>query len=282
MIVHLDGAFIDAADAAIPIADRGFLYGDGIFETARLHRGRYFRLGDHLERLRSSAAVMRMPEPDPEHLAGIAATLADRNGLDEGSLRITLTRAADTRPGGPRFGTVLVTLTPVAAGWQDLADRGWSIITARTRRPAVDSVPAQLKGLGRPYALLARLEAQHAGADDALLLNSDGFVAEGPTWNVFWVRDGRIRTPQLDLGVLGGITRTVLFEAAADLGHEVEEGAWERAELEGAEEIFASMSSVGVVSVISLDGRALRGTRATAYALGARYRHIVARECGGE
>jgi branched-chain amino acid aminotransferase len=282
MIVYLDGAFIDAADAAIPIADRGFLHGDGIFETARLHRGRYFRLGDHLERLSTSAAVMHMPKPDHEQLAEIAAALAERNGLEEGSLRITLTRAADARTGSPFFGTMLVTLAPVGAGWQDLADRGWSIVTARTRRPAVDSVPAQLKGLGRPYALLARLEAQHAGADDALLLNSDGFIAEGPTWNVFWLSNGCIRTPGLDLGVLGGITRTVLLEAAAELGHEVEEGAWGPAELNDAEEIFASMSSVGVVSIISLDGRPLRGIRATAHALRDRYRQIVARECGGE
>lgn len=277
MIVHLNGRWLDEADATIPIHDRGFLTGDGVFETARLHRGAFFRLSHHLERLRASAALLHIPIPTPDTLADIAAGLVQRNALVEGSLRITVTRGA-----GERAGTLLGTLAPLAADWQARADRGWDIITARVRRPPVSSVPAELKGIGRPYALLARLEAEAAGADDALLLNHEGFLTEGPTWNVFWRHGRTLCTPALSVGVLGGITRSVIAAAAADLGYAVLEDAWTPAALPRADEIFATMSSVGVVSINSLDGRPLPDGREAARALQRDYWQRVGRECGEE
>jgi branched-chain amino acid aminotransferase len=286
MIAFLNGRWLDQTEACVPATDRGFLFGDGVFETARLRNGRYFRLPDHLARLRRSAAILSLPDPDEHALAAIAAGIARRNGLSEGSLRITLTRAtadgaaaarsaSQAAAGGPdgldNFGTVLVTLAAIPADAEARAERGWRIVTAQTRRPAVQSVPAELKGIGRPYALLARHEATHAGADGALLLTGDGFVTEGPTWNVFWRHGRRLRTPALEIGVLGGITRAVIADIAPSLGYTVEQGAWPLDDLSDADEIFATMSSVGIVPFLSLDGRALPA-----------YWGVVDRECDGE
>jgi branched-chain amino acid aminotransferase len=272
VIVYLNGEWLDEADALIPIDDLGFLQGDGVFETARLHRGGYFRLPRHLERLAESARMLRLPMPDAGHLGAVAARLATRNALDEGSLRITITRG---RPGGEA--TLLATLQPIAAEWQRRAERGWRIVTARTTRPAPRSIPAALKSLGRVYSILARLEVRPHGTDDVLLLSEAGQICEGPSWNVFWRRGSLLRTPSAHTGALDGVTRAAVLELAPAAGFSVEQGEWPRAQLDDAEEVFATMSSVGIVPVRSLDGRNL-ASDAAARLLQARYWELVARE----
>ena len=260
MLVYLNNDWMESSQARIPINDRGFLFSDGVFETARLHQGRYFRLYQHLERLQESARMLKLRIPSVEDLSGIAHELVRRNGLDEASLRITITRGsggAGLKTRGADHPTVLATLSPVAQDWREKAAAGWSLITAQTLRPAPDSVPAQLKALGRVYAILASLEAEAAGADDALLLTAQRQIAEGPTWNFFW-RNGRtIRTAALEGGILEGVTRRILMDIARAEGFTVEEGLWPRAELDQADEAFASMTSQGVVPIRSLDGHAL-------------------------
>src|SRR5690606_17653202 len=153
--------------------------------------------------------------------------------------------------------TLFATLQPPDAEWNQRALRGWTLVTTQTRRPSTNAVPAQLKTLGRPYALLARLEAHAAGADDALLLTDQGFVCEGPAWNVFWRTGETLYTPALELGVLAGVTRAVLLEIAPPLGYAVRTGPFPRSDLDAADEIFATMTSVGIVSIRALDGRSL-------------------------
>jgi branched-chain amino acid aminotransferase len=258
MIVFLNGDWLDAQDAKIAIDDRGFLLADGVFETARLVDGRYFRLQQHLDRLAASAEALRLVPPPFAQLTEIAHGIAERNALANGSLRITITRGAggrglDTRGAGPQ--TLLATLGPVASDWQERAARGWSLVLAHTRRPSTLSVPSHIKALGRVYAILAHLEAEQAGADDALLLTADGDIAEGPTWNFFWRKGSRVRTAALEGGVLEGVTRGIILQLARDAGYETEEGLWPPADLLAADEAFASMTSVGVVPIRSLDGR---------------------------
>jgi branched-chain amino acid aminotransferase len=272
MIVFLDGRFADDADARVSIHDLGFLHGDAVFETARLHRGGYFRLDHHLDRLAASAAMLRIAVPPHDQLASVAEQLAVRNALEEATLRITITRG---RPHGEP--TVLATLQPISSEWVRRAEHGWRVITAQTRRPGVDSMPAQLKSVGRTYSLLARLEAAPLGADDVLLLSEAGYVCEGPTWSVFWRRGSVLRTPSPDTGVLEGITRAVIIDIAPHNGFSVEQGKWLRSDLDSAEEVFATMSSVGVVPVRALDGRPLPSD-AAARLLQARYWDLVAHE----
>lgn len=257
MIAYLNGAWVPANQAAIPIGDRGFLFADGVFETARLARGRYFRLEQHLERLQESAAQLKLTTPDLPELRALLVDLAARNQLSDASARITITRGSggrglDTRGAGPQ--TLLLTITPVAADWRERAGRGWHLVTAHTRRPAPACVPAQLKALGRVYAILAHLEAENAGADDALLLTADGHIGEGPTWNFFWRKADVIRTCALRGGVLEGVTRGIILDLARQNGLRTEEDLWPPADLLAADEAFASMTSVGIVPIRSLDG----------------------------
>ncbi len=258
MIVYLNGEWMPHEAARIPISDRGFLFSDGVFETARLHQGKYFRLQQHLARFQESARTLALDAPTTPELAQLAHEIAARNQLVEGSLRVTLTRGSGgaglkTRGAGPP--TLLITMSSVAPDWHERAARGWTLVTADTLRPAPHPVPAHLNALGRVYAILATLETDRAGVDDALLLTARREIAEGPTWNFFWRKGNTIRTAALAGGILEGVTRSILIDIARAQGFQVEEGLWPRAELDDAEAAFATMTSQGVVPIRSLDGR---------------------------
>lgn len=250
MIIFLDGGFTDEQQAAVSIDDRGLLFGDGVFDTALLRDGGFFRLHEHLHRFAASAAMLRIRHPPVSDIERIARELIRHNGITDGNLRVTLTR-------GIREPTLLVTLRPPDPAAGDRARRGWHIITAAARRPSTAAVPAQLKALGRTWAILARFEARDAGADDALLLNERDDICEGPTWNIFWRTGRTLFTPAPAAGVLRGVTRAVIIELARAAGYRVHEGLFPRAELDTAVEAFVTMTSVGVVSVRALDQRHL-------------------------
>ena len=254
MIAFVDGSFVEQAAAVVPIGDRGFLYADAVFETARLYDGGYFRLQRHLDRLEQSAATLRITLPARDEIIGIAFELAHRNQLRDGSFRITVTRGSGA-PGAEPF--VVAALAPMPPHWQERAARGWRLVTARTRTAPPATVPPALKATGRTWSLLARHEAADAGVDDVLLLNPDGVVAEGPTWNVFWRRDDTLFTPALEVGVLAGVTRGEIIQLAMEAGLRIEEGVYPPTALARAEEIFATMTSLGVVPARELDGRVL-------------------------
>jgi branched-chain amino acid aminotransferase len=276
VIVSLNGRLVDHADAAIPIGDAGFLHADGVFETALLRNGGFLRLRQHLERLVASAAFMRLPAPDVDELDGVVRDVVRANGFQTASIRITLTRGAGAGP------TLLVTARPPDDAWAERARHGWDLVTARTRRPSTAAAPAQLKALGRTYSLMARHEAREAGADDALLLTDAGHVCEGPSWNVFWRTGNVLFTPSLDAGVLAGVTRSILLEVAPAAGFEAREGLWARAALDKADEILATMTSVGVVSCRSLDGRKLPGNNPAADELSRLYERVVDRDTAAD
>jgi branched-chain amino acid aminotransferase len=271
MIVWLDGRLVDERDARVPIDDRGFLHADGVFETALVRDGGFFRLNDHLVRFLASAATLRIEAPDLGTLDAIVRDVVRANALRDASIRITLTR-------GVRAPLLLVTARSPDAAWARRAAGGWRIITAATRRPSTAAIPAQLKALGRTYAILARHEAADAGADDVLLLNDAGFICEGPTWNVFWRTGDTLSTPSLDAGVLAGVTRSTVMSLAAASGLHVREGLFTRAELDSADEIFATMTSVGIVSIRALDDRVLPADTPAADRLRPLYLEQVASE----
>lgn len=275
MIVHLNGRYLPDEEATISIHDRGFLAGDGVFETALLHDGGFFRLAEHLERFAASAGALRLTAPAPAELDIVVRAVARRNHLLGANIRITLTRGA----GQP---TLLVTATTPSAGYSDRMRRGWRIVTARTRRPSIAAVPPQVKALGRTYAILARLEAADAAVDDALLLSDEGLVCEGPAWNVFWRTGQTLFTPALAVGVLAGVTRSVLLEVAPRAGFQVQEGHWPRDMLDEAEEIFATMTSAGIVSIRALDGRSLPDSTPAADALQPAYWQRVVAETAAD
>jgi branched-chain amino acid aminotransferase len=272
MIAYVDGAWLDHATASVPITDRGFLMGDGAYDTCRVFEGGFFRFEQHAERLRASGAVLRIDVPPVATLREIAGTLLTRNRsvagpdaprFEHAVLRLTVTRGS----GGPGLRTagagparVVATIRPLPHDWRDRARAGWSVMTAETRHPPATVLPPALKGQGRVFSLLAALEAETAGCDDALLLSTDGRITEGTTWNVFWRVGEVLRTPALAEGLLPGVTRALVLELAREAGYQVEEGAWPRAELDDADELFATMTSLGIIPIHTLDGRPLPGT----------------------
>jgi branched-chain amino acid aminotransferase len=275
MIVYVDGHYVDEEHAAVSINDRGLLFGDAVFETGLLRNGGFFRLQQHLQRFAASAAMLRLDHGSLAELEGIVHRLARDNQLADGNLRITLTR-------GVRTPCLIVSIRPSDPGWIERARRGWSIVTARTRRPSIAAAPAQLKAIGRTYALLARIEAAAARADDALLLTDHEMVCEGPSWNVFWRRGNTLFTPSPDTGVLIGVTRSVVLDLAADAGFDIHEGTFPRSHLDDADEVFATMTSVGIVSIRRLDQHSLPASTPAADALQPRYWTIVDAECAAD
>lgn len=268
VIAYVDGDWVDPDDGVVPIHDRGFLLGDGVYDTCRVHHGHLFRFDDHAARLHASAGVLGITVPGIAELRGTAAELLDRNDdadLQDAVLRITATRGS----GGRGVGTegagptrLVMTVRRLPEDWRERAMEGWSCVTARVRHPPPSVMPPELKGQGRIFSLLATLDAERAGCDEALLLSTDGHITEGATWNVFWRKDDVLRTPAPETGILAGVTRGLVMELADAAGLAVEEGVWPRAELDDADEAFATMTSRGLVPLRSLDGHQLAGREA--------------------
>ncbi len=285
MIAHVDGHWVDGADATLPISDRGFVFGDAVFDTCRVFEGALFRFEEHARRLRASGAVLRIDVPASGELRAIAEGLLARNPETEhGVLRITVTRGsggAGLASAGAGPVRVIGTLRPLPSDWRVRAGEGWSVMTAMTRHLPPEAMPPALKAPGRVSSLLARLEAEAAGCDDALLLSIEGRITEGTTWNVFWRRGRVLRTPAEDQGILAGVTRALVLELAAEGGFDLEQGSWPRGELDDADEAFATMTSLGMVPIHTLDGRAFPGTGEAVNRLSPRYWDRVREEAGG-
>jgi branched-subunit amino acid aminotransferase/4-amino-4-deoxychorismate lyase len=245
-----------------------------------VHRGKYFRLDQHLARLQASAAIMRLPLPGQQDLESIALGLVEHNGYQEASLRLTVTGGVGGRSlhrAGSSAPTIIATLQEIPGDWLARAAHGWRLQLASVRRPAEASMPAQLKSLGRTYALLAHFAAEEAGFDDALLLSAEGYVAEGPTWNFFWRRANTVYTPALSSGVLAGVTRSIMLDLARAAGYATEEVLHTPDELVAADEAFATMTSSGVVPIRQIDNYVL-GASLAAERLQGEYWSLVRRE----
>jgi branched-chain amino acid aminotransferase len=295
-VVWLNGRLLPEAQACIPVADRGLLLGDGVFETLRAYGGAPFRAGAHLARLAAGAERLAIPLPgglDDALAATIAANAgaagaggaAGACGAGTGlAVRVTVTRGAGGRglePAGEFPPTVLITAAPyvAAAAWYE---RGLRAVVARHRRNEAGAA-AGLKALGAVEAVLARREALAAGADEALVLDTAGHLAEAAAANVFLLVRGRLRTPPLACGILPGITRAAVLELADAAGIEVDAAPVQPAELAQAEELFLTSSLREVVPVVEVGGRPVGAGRPgpVAARLLEAYRRRVREECGG-
>ncbi len=258
-LVFLNGNFVPEEQATVSVFDRAFLYGDGLFETLRVYRGSPFCWPEHFERLQRGAAFLGIRVPfDEGELRALALRLIRENGMPEALLRITLSRGIGLRgysPKGAERPNLVMTLHP-APDLTGQARPGWRVITASIRLSAHEPL-AQFKTCNKHPQILARAEADAAGADEALLLNTEGEVVEGATSNLFWIRENIIETPPLAGGILPGVTRLVTLELCQKLGLKVRETGITSAELHQVQGVFLSLSSWGVVEVVSLDRRNL-------------------------
>lgn len=257
----LDGAIMPAHEARISVLDHGLLYGDGVFEGIRFYCGRAFRLAEHLRRLRCSARAIDLALPlDDAQLRAAIEALIEAFGQPEGYLRLVVTRGAGplgldpSRCSEPAVFIIADQLALVDAATKR---RGAAVIIAATRRLNPDGLDARIKSLNYLNHILARIEANHAGADEAILLNAAGRVAEGSADNVFIVRRGELATPPTIEGALAGVTRAAIIELAEQLGIRCVETPLAPYDLYNADECFLTGTGAELIPVRTIDGRAL-------------------------
>ncbi|HTF32703.1 MAG TPA: branched-chain-amino-acid transaminase [Myxococcota bacterium] len=258
MKVWIDGKVVEGSEARIPVTDHGLLYGDGIFEGIRVYGGRAFRLDLHLARLATSARVIGLALPGGvEAMREIVLATARAFGSEESYVRLIVTRgegALGVDPSSCPRPRVLCLVDAVRLFPAEKLEQGLELATATVRRPPADVLDPGVKSLNYLNNVLAKLDAKRAGADDALILNLAGAVAEASVANVFVAKDGELSTPPPCDGALAGITRRSVLELAAELGIPARERTLGRVDLLGADEVFLTGTGARIMPVRSLDG----------------------------
>ena len=278
MKVWIDGQVVDGEAARVPVTDHGLLYGDGVFEGIRAFGRRVFRLDEHLARLRVSAAAIGLEPPlDEAGFRDVVLATLRALGRDDAYVRLVITRgegALGVDPTTcPRPRVVCIAAEAAIFPAETLA-AGLDLVTVSWRRPGFDVIDPRVKSLNYLNNALAKQEARRRGADEALLLNATGTIAEASVANVFVLHGRALATPPPTDGCLEGITRRTVLELAPGLGLTASERSLSRTDLLGADEVFLTGTGAGIVPVRSLDGQAI-GTGppfATADRLRAGYR----------
>jgi branched-chain amino acid aminotransferase len=262
--VWIEGRVVDAREARISVFDHGLLYGDGIFEGMRVYGGAVFRLEDHLRRFECGARAIGISlAGGVEATRKIVLETARAYGRDEAYIRLLLTRgqgALGVDPTTCENPQQICIVTRIHLYPEEKLARGIDLVTSSLRRPAPDTVDPGMKSLNYLNSVLAKREARLRGADEALILNARGCIAEASVANVFVCRDGILMTPPPSEGALPGITRASVLEIGAELGMETRECALGRMDLFAADEVFLTGSGARIVPVATLDGEALGGS----------------------
>jgi branched-chain amino acid aminotransferase len=261
LTIYIDGEFLPESEAKISVFDHGLLYGDGIFEGIRFYNGRVFRLEDHLERLWDSARsiCLEIPMSRREMTEALLETIR-QNDLREGYIRLIVTRGIGNlglNPTQCKRPSVIIIATTIALYPEKAYREGLTVVTCATRRTNPASLNPAVKSLNYLNNVMARLEANIAGADEALMLNDEGYVAECTADNLFIIKRGEIFTPPISAGALRGITRAVVFEISAELGLKISEINVTRHDVFIADECFLTGTAAEVIPVIKADNRAI-------------------------
>lgn len=258
-MIYIDGKFYTQADAKISVFDHGLLYGDGIFEGIRFYNGRVFRLEEHLDRLWDSARsiCLEIPMSKREMTEALLETIR-QNDLRDGYIRQIVTRGVGNlglNPAQCERPSVIIIATTIVLYPESLYQKGLTVVTVPTRRTNPGALNPAVKSLNYLNNVMARIEANLAGADEALMLNDQGNVAECTADNVFVIKRGQVFTPPITAGALRGITRSVVFEIAAELGIKITETDITRHDVFIADECFLTGTAAEVIPVIKADGR---------------------------
>jgi branched-chain amino acid aminotransferase len=257
--VYIAGKLVPAEQATVSVFDHGLLYGDGIFEGIRVYGGRVFLLKEHIDRLYESALAIRLQIPiaPPEMTKAVEDTVRE-NGITDGYVRLVVTRGAGSlgldirRTSNPQVIIIADTISLYPA---ELYANGMRLITASTIRNHPGALSPRIKSLNYLNNIMAKIEGTDAGTVEALMLNHNGEVSECTGDNIFIVRNGVLKTPPTDAGILEGITRNAVIGLARAAGVEVRECVMVRHDIFTADECFLTGTAAEVIAVISLDGR---------------------------
>lgn len=259
MKIYLDGKLVPEEEATISVFDHGLLYGDGVFEGIRAYNGYVFKLEEHLERLYDSAKAILLEVPlSKEELREAILETLRANDLREGYIRPIVTRGAGDLGLDPRK-CAKPTVIIIVRKWkslygEELYERGLRAIVATTRNKPPEGLPPVVKSLNYLTNILARIEANARGADEAIMLDIRGNVSEGSADNIFIVRRGELYTPPV-MNNLPGITRATIIELAEGEGYVVREQNFGIADLYIANEVFLTGTAAEIAPIVEIDGR---------------------------
>jgi len=259
MQVYVNGGFVPAETASVSVFDHGFLYGDGVFEGIRVYAGNIFRLHQHVKRLYDSAQCILLTIPlDPEALIDALVETVRRRALPDQYVRVVVSRGKGDLGLDPRKclePSVIIIADTITLYPDHLYTQGLELVTVATRRTPAWALDPRIKSLNYLNNILAKIEAQHAGAVEAVMLNAEGYVAECTADNIFIVRQGRVLTPSTTAGALPGVTRDSAIEIAREMGLSTEETWLTRYDLYTADECFMTGTGAEIVPVVRIDGR---------------------------
>jgi branched-chain amino acid aminotransferase len=257
--VWIDGKFFEKENAKISVYDHGLLYGDGVFEGIRVYNGKIFQFESHLRRLFDSARAIRLTPPrSPEQIKSAVEETFRINGFTECYIRLVITRGIGylgLNPNKCPAPSMFIIADTIELYPPEIYEKGMAIITASVVRTHPNALSPRIKSLNYLNNILAKIEAVDAGVPEALMLNSDGNVAECTADNVFVVRDGRVRTPCTTDGILEGVTRQVMLELCRKMSIPASEVSLQRHDLYIADECFLTGTGAEVVAVTKIDGR---------------------------
>jgi branched-chain amino acid aminotransferase len=261
MKVWIDGAIVDGAQARVPVTDHGFLYGDGVFDAMRAYGRRVFRLDDHMDRLETALkAVHLQVDGGMSRLREIVQATVSAHENADSYVRIIVTRGEGSLgvdPSTCHAPRVICIVDDIKVFPPEALQAGIDLVTVSLRRPPADVLDPRIKSLNYLNNVLAKHEARARGADEALILNHAGLVAEASVANVFAFLGDELLTPPPSDGALAGITRRAVMELAASQGTRVAERSLGRFDLFGAAEVFLTGTGARIVPVRSLDGEVI-------------------------
>jgi len=255
----MNGELVPEAEAKVSVFDHGLLYGDGVFEGIRSYSGRIFALEAHVDRLYDSAKAiaLEIPMTRQEMMQAVALTCRE-NDTTDGYIRLVVTRGVGTLGLNPylcKTPQVIIIAADIQLYPKELYEKGLSIVTVGTTRNLSEAVNPRIKSLNYLNNILAKIEAINAGCMEAIMLNSQGAVAEATGDNLFVLRGDVLRTPPVNEGILEGITRAAVMKLATEAGYSVREERLSRYDLYTADEVFLTGTAAEVIGVVNIDRR---------------------------
>lgn len=259
LTIYIDGQFYPEPEAKVSVFDHGLLYGDGIFEGIRFYNGRVFQLTQHLERLWDSAKAIMLEIPmSMEEMEAATLETIRKNNLRDGYIRLLVTRGKGNlglSPDRCPKASVIIIAATIQLYPPEAYERGMTVVTCATRRVAPGALSPAVKSLNYLNNIMAKIEANMCKADEGLMLNEEGYVAECTGDNIFIVKRGEIFTPPVYAGSLRGITWQAVLDIAAEQGLKVTVQQLTRYDLYTADEFFLTGTAAEVIAAVKLDNR---------------------------
>ena len=261
MKIYIDGKYYDKSEAKVSVFDHGLLYGDGVFEGIRIYNGKVFRIKEHIERLYESAKAIILEIPmTKEEMKAAVEDAVKVNERKDGYIRLVITRGEGSLgldPASCKRATVIIIVSDIQLYPKEYYEKGIALVTVTSRRIPSECLDPRIKSLNYLNNIMAKLEAKQAGCLEAVMLNTEGFVAECTADNIFIVKEGRLLTPSVYHGALEGVTRQTVMEIAEKLSIKSAETTLAPYDLYTADECFLTGTGAEIVPVVKIDGRVI-------------------------